>query len=545
MLLAPMETDALKLWQRYNERTTFHDEIGLTLDLSRVDFPDDFFTGKQEAIEKAFAAMAELEEGAIANPDENRMVGHYWLRNSALAPSTEIRAQIDSSISAIKEFVDEIHSGKIGGSGGSFQNLLIIGVGGSALGPQFVSHALGQPGQDRMKLWFFDNTDPNGIDKDIEEIGDSLGKTLSIVISKSGGTMETRNGMLEAKAAYERAGLDFEKHACAVTGTGSKLDKIAQDNSWLKCFPMWDWVGGRTSETSAVGLLPAALQGLDIDQLLAGAAACDKETRQPDTKNNPAMRLALAWGHNCNDTGDKDMVILPYKDRLELFSRYLQQLIMESLGKEKDLDGNVVNQGIAVYGNKGSTDQHAYVQQLRDGVHNFFVTFIEVQEERTGELFHVEHEAITSGDYLSGFFQGTRRALYENGRESITITIKDVSAFSIGVLIALYERAVGFYASLVNINAYHQPGVEAGKKAAERVIEVQMNIFECLMRRDGHPMTVDDLAMETQSVDEVETIYKICEHLTANGRMAKIEGEGRFDAQYTLPMSEPDEFPLS
>ena len=164
------------------------------------------------------------------------------------------------------------------------------------------------------------------------------------------------------------------------------------------------------------------------------------------------------------------MVILPYKDRLELFSRYLQQLIMESLGKEKDLDGNGVNQGIAVYGNKGSTDQHAYVQQLRDGVHNFFVTFIEVQEERTGELFHVEHEAITSGDYLSGFFQGTRKALYENGRESITITIKDVSAFSIGVLIALYERAVGFYASLVNINAYHQPGVEAGKKAAERVI---------------------------------------------------------------------------
>ena len=540
-----METDALKLWQRYNERTTFHDEIGLTLDLSRVDFPDDIFTTKQAAVDKAFTALAELEEGAIANPDEIRMVGHYWLRNSALAPNDEIREQIDSSISAIKEFSDEIHSGKIVGSGGSFENLLIIGVGGSALGPQFVSHALGQPGQDRMKLWFFDNTDPNGIDKDIEEIGDSLGKTLSIVISKSGGTKETRNGMLEAKAAYERAGLHFEEHACAVTGAGSKLDKIAQDNGWLKCFPMWDWVGGRTSETSVVGLLPAALQGLDIDQLLAGAAACDKETRQPDTKNNPAMRLALAWGHNCNVKGDKDMVILPYKDRLELFSRYLQQLIMESLGKEKDLDGNVVNQGIAVYGNKGSTDQHAYVQQLRDGVHNFFVTFIEVQEERTGELFHVEHEAITSGDYLSGFFQGTRKALYENGRESITITIKDVSAFSIGVLIALYERAVGFYASLVNINAYHQPGVEAGKKAAERVIEVQMNIFECLMRRDGHPMTVDDLAMETQSVDEVETIYKICEHLTANGRMAKIEGEGRFDAQYTLPMSESDEFPLS
>ncbi|MCH2378538.1 MAG: glucose-6-phosphate isomerase, partial [Pedosphaera sp.] len=183
-----METDALKLWQRYKVRTTFHDEIGLTLDLSRVDFPDDFFTSKQEAGDKAFAAMADLEAGAIANPDENRMVGHYWLRNSSLAPSDEIREQIDSSISTIKEFVAEIHSGKVAGSGGPFENLLIIGIGGSALGPKFVSHALGQPSQDRMKLWFFDNTDPNGIDKDIEEIGDSLGKTLAIVISKSGGT---------------------------------------------------------------------------------------------------------------------------------------------------------------------------------------------------------------------------------------------------------------------------------------------------------------------------------------------------------------------
>ena len=239
------------------------------------------------------------------------------------------------------------------------------------------------------------------------------------------------------------------------------------------------------------------------------------------------------------------MVILPYKDRLELFSRYLQQLIMESLGKKEDLDGNVVNQGIAVYGNKGSTDQHAYIQQLRDGVPNFFATFIQVLEERPGELFHVEQDAITSGDYLSGFFQGTRRALYEGGRESITITVRDVSPFSIGVLIALYERAVGFYASLVNINAYHQPGVEAGKKAAQRVIDLQMGIFECLMRRDGHPLCVDDLAMEMQEVDDIETIYQICEHLSANGRLERIEVSGRFDAQYTFPRSDSDEFSVS
>ena len=132
---------------------------------------------------------------------------------------------------------------------------------------------------------------------------------------------------------------------------------------------MEDWVGGRTSVLSTVGLVPAALQGLDIDAMLAGAAAMDAETRKPDASHNAAMRLALAWFHASNGKGGKDMVVLPYKDSLVLFSKYLQQLVMESLGKELDREGNVVNQGLAVYGNKGSTDQHAYVQQLRDGVH--------------------------------------------------------------------------------------------------------------------------------------------------------------------------------
>ena len=540
-----METDALKLWQRYKERTTFHDEIGLSLDLSRVDFADDFFDQQSASINKAFTAMADLEQGAIANPDENRMVGHYWLRKPELAPSEDIQQQIKVCLENVKAFAGSVHSGEISGADGPFENVIVIGIGGSALGPQFVSHALGCSQADRMKMWFLDNTDPDGIDKVIDEIELSLGKTLCVVISKSGGTKETRNGMLEARAAYERKGLNFEEHVCAVTGEGSALDQIAKDGGWLKRFPMWDWVGGRTSETSAVGLLPAALQGVCIDQLLSGAGACDELTRSSDLSKNPAARLALAWLHCCNGKGEKDMVILPYKDRLELFSRYLQQLIMESLGKDKDLDGNVVHQGIAVYGNKGSTDQHAYIQQLRDGVPNFFATFIEVQKERSGELFHVEQGGVTAGDYLSGFFQGTRKALYESGRESITITINEVTPFSVGVLIALYERAVGLYASLVNINAYHQPGVEAGKKAAERVIDLELALFECLMRRDGHPMKVDDLAMEMQAVDEVETIYKVCEHLCANGRLAKLPGEGPFEVQYTFPKGSSDELPLS
>jgi glucose-6-phosphate isomerase len=146
---------------------------------------------------------------------------------------------------------------------------------------------------------------------------------------------------------------------------GSKLDKLAQSEGWRERFPMWDWIGGRTSETAAVGLLPAALQGFNIDEMLRGAKACDEITRVNNAKVNPAAQLALMWFYIGNDKGAKDMVILPYKDRLELFSRYIQQLAMESLGKEFDLDGKM--EGIAMYGNKGSTDQHAYIQQLRDG----------------------------------------------------------------------------------------------------------------------------------------------------------------------------------
>src|SRR5687767_9215849 len=141
---------------------------------------------------------------------------------------------------------------------------------------------------------------------------------------------------------------------------------------------------------------------------------------------------------------------------------------MESIGKQLDLKGNRVEQGLTVYGNKGSTDQHAYVQQLREGVPNFFALFIRVLESG-GSKSEVE-PGVTAGDYLHGFLLGTREALFENDRESITITIARVEAQTVGGLIALFERAVGLYASLLGLNAYHQPGVEAGKKAAASIL---------------------------------------------------------------------------
>jgi len=506
----------MPIWTRFKSLYYHNADLGLALDISRIPFPGDFLALQDPAVREALAAMAALEAGAIANPDENRMVGHYWLRAPQLAPTPALAAEISATLAAIKDFAAKVHAGTVAGPKGKFKNLLVIGIGGSALGPQFVSHALGRPRKDKLAVTFFDNTDPDGFDYVLDGLRGQLAKTLVVVISKSGGTAETRNGQLEAAAAFTAAGLDFTKHFVAVTGAGSKLDHTAVAQNWLARFPMWDWVGGRTSELSAVGLLPAALQGLDIQAMLDGAAAMDVVTRNSDTAQNPAALLALMWLYATDGRGAKDMVVLPYKDRLLLFSRYLQQLVMESLGKEHDLKGNVVNQGIAVYGNKGSTDQHAYVQQLRDGVNNFFVTFIEVLRDRDAKSSLEVEPGITAGDYLQGFYLGTRDALSEKDRSSVTITLRDVSARSLGMLIALYERVVGLYASLIGINAYHQPGVEAGKKAAGGVIALKLKLAAALQAVPGTAFTAEQLAAQIGAPEHTELAFKILEHLAAN-----------------------------
>jgi glucose-6-phosphate isomerase len=515
--------DAENLWARYQEYWIRDARTGISLDISRMRFGDDFFGRMEPAAQAAFAAMRELEGGAIANPDENREVGHYWLRAPELAPTPELRQTIAKDVADIEAFARAVHAGEIRTFGGdAFKNVLVIGIGGSALGPQLVADALVSPA-DKLTPYFLDNTDPDGFDRLFARLGDGLKETLVLVTSKSGGTKETRNGMLEVQARLGALGVPFAGQCVAVTGHDSELDKRAVAEKWLARFPMYDWVGGRTSVMSAVGLLPAALQGIDITAFLKGAAEMDIHTRTPATRQNAAMLLALVWFYGTGGKGEKDMVILPYKDRLLLMSRYLQQLVMESLGKERDLDGNVVHQGIAVYGNKGSTDQHAYVQQLREGVANFYVTFIEVREDRpAGVVFAVEPD-VTSGDYLQGFLRGTRTALFENGRDSITISLPAVNAFELGALIALYERAVGFYGSLVHINAYHQPGVEAGKKAATRVLDLQKRVREALLAKKGAACTAGAIATDLGA--GAEDVYHILTHLSANDAGFKSTGE--------------------
>ena len=518
-------------WQNFQKHYLDLPELGMALDISRMNTPDVLPNSLEKLFNNAFQQIEELEAGSIANPDENRMVGHYWLRNPELAPNAEIQKEISSALEKIQEFAAKIHEHKLQPQkAASFRNVLLLGIGGSALGPQFVLSALGS-GTDRMRFYFLDNTDPDGIDQVMASIGKGLGETLTLVISKSGGTKETRNAMLEVRDVYEKNGLDFTKHAVAVTGANSQLDQLAAQENWLDRFPMWDWVGGRTSVFSAVGLLPATLQGLDINAFLYGAKMMDEFTRNPEVSKNPAALLAWMWFHAGGGRGEKAMVMLPYKDRLLLFSRYLQQLVMESIGKEKDLAGKTVQQGLTVFGNKGSTDQHAFVQQLREGPADFFVTFIGVQTDREGDSLEVE-PGITSGDFLQGFLLGTREALFQNGRSSLTIILEEISPQTLGALIALFERAVGLYASLVGINAYHQPGVEAGKQAAGDVIELAVKIQHHLRSHPEQKYTATELADILRKTKNTETVFQLLLHLAANDRVQKFDASSPFSASF-------------
>lgn len=517
--IPPLEgQDAATLWQRFQTLLWYDDELGIWLDPSRMALAQADLQDLAPRLGQAFEAMAALEAGGIANPDEGRMVGHYWLRAPGRAPEPGIGSSITAEVDRIAAFARSVLQGERTAPAGSpFTDVLWIGIGGSGLGPLLMIRALQQVGRG-LPFHFIDNVDPGGLVHTLDGLQGRLATTLVIVVSKSGGTPEPRLGMQQVRRRLEAEGGHWPDQAVAITMVGSALDRHAEAEGWLARFAMFDWIGGRTSITSAVGLLPGALIGADIHAFLEGAAAMDELTRREDPLANPAALLASCWHVAGDGRGSRDMVVLPYRDRLEVFSRYLQQLIMESLGKKQDRNGVVVHQGIAVYGNKGSTDQHAYVQQLRDGVDNFFVTFIEALDDAAA---CTPVDGDNPADFLEGFLQGTRTALTESGRQNLTITLRRFDERSLGALIALFERAVGLYAELVNVNAYDQPGVEAGKLAAAGVLTLQERL-EALLA-DGKERTMAEI-QQALELPSPEPAYWILRHLCANSRGYQASG---------------------
>ncbi|MFM7170219.1 MAG: glucose-6-phosphate isomerase [Cyanobium sp.] len=512
-------SDPHNLWQRFQALLWHDSSLGIWLDPSRMALGEEDLHGLEPRLAAAFTAMDQLEAGAIANQDEGRQVGHYWLRDPDRAPTPDFQHLIRREIDRLENFAREVISGQRPSPEGTpFTDVLWIGIGGSGLGPLLMVEALHRQGKG-LPFHFIDNVDPQGISATLAALGSRLRTTLVIVVSKSGGTPEPRIGMHQSRARIEAAGGRWAEQAVAITMHGSQLDQLASHEGWLARFDMPDWVGGRTSITSAVGLLPAALIGADLRGFLEGAAVMDGITRQHGLRSNPAALLAACWFVAGGGQGRRDMVVLPYRDRLEVFSRYLQQLVMESLGKRLDRDGNEVHQGLAVYGNKGSTDQHAYVQQLRDGLDNFFVVFIEALDEPS-DIPAICGE--NPGDFLAGFLQGTRAALCEGGRQSLTITLERFDERSLGALIALFERAVGLYGELINVNAYHQPGVEAGKIAAAEILSLQQRLEAALS--PGQSCNLEELG-KLLELSSPEPLYWILRHLCFQDRGYRASGD--------------------
>ena len=373
--------DSAALWERFRQLLWHDADLGFWLDVSRMALGQEDLAAFEGPFARAFAAMEALEGGPSPTPMKTGRWGTTGCGPRRWPPIRPWRAAIASEVDRLEAFGRHVLAGTLTAPGNRpFTDVLWIGIGGSGLGPLLMLRALQRQGVG-LPFHFFDNVDPDGMARTLAGLAGRLATTLVIVVSKSGGTPEPHLGMVQARARVLAAGGQWNEQAVAVTMAGSQLDQEAAAEGWLRRFDLFDWVGGRTSITSAVGLLPAALIGADLRGFLEGAAAMDRLTRVKDLRANPAALLAASWHVAGDGRGRRDMVVLPYRDRLEVFSRYLQQLVMESLGKRLDREGRVVHQGLAVYGNKGSTDQHAYVQQLRDGLDNFFVTFIEVLED--------------------------------------------------------------------------------------------------------------------------------------------------------------------
>ncbi len=513
-----LNNNNIKSWKKFSNHLWFDNHLKIWLDISKIKFNQDEFLDLNNKFIKVFKALEDLENGAISNIDEKRQVGHYWLRNSSISPDNTIKENIDREVQNIKDFGKEIIEGKIRNlRGKQFTDVLWIGIGGSGLGPLLIIESL-KENKKGLNFSFIDNIDPFLISEKLIELEDKLATTLFVIVSKSGGTPEPRIVMDIIRKNIECNEIDWSSQAVAITMSGSKLFHKANSENWLRIFDLPDWVGGRTSITSSVGLLPLVLIEENVDDFLKGASIMDEITRIKDLKDNPSAMLAASWFFCGEGIGKRDMVVLPYRDRLQVFSKYLQQLVMESLGKKNDRSGKIVHQGISVFGNKGSTDQHAYVQQLRDGIDNFFCIFIELLDSPK----HLNtFDADNPKSYLSGFLQGTRSALSSEGRQSVTITLDKLNSYKLGALIALFERAVSFYAELININAYDQPGVEAGKKAAADVIKLQEKI-ESLFN-NGSKYSIFEIKANIDESD-LESIFIILRQMCFNNSKFNIEG---------------------
>ena len=362
-----------------------------------------------------------------------------------------------------------------------FKNFVVLGIGGSALGPIMVFNALKHlhynelPNKKRGGPRFYveDNVDPVRMQALLDIIDPA--ETCFNVISKSGATSETMAQYLIIADALEKRGLSLPEHMIFTTDA-SRGNLIKIDEKYggkFKKYVLPDGVGGRFSELCPVGLLPAAVLGIDIKGMLAGAAYMDGVCNKPNVSKNPALACA-ALQYITALQGKNINVLMPYSDNLKLMADWYCQLWAESLGKAVDYAGNTVNVGTTPVKSLGVTDQHSQVQLYIEGPYDKVITFISVGKYACESVIAHGCEDIPDVGFLGGHTmeeliqaenKATAYALMRAGRMNYTINLPEVNAFTLGQLMFLFELQTAYTGAMLNINTFNQPGVENGKKA--------------------------------------------------------------------------------
>ena len=360
------------------------------------------------------------------------------------------------------------------------ENFVVLGIGGSALGPIAVFTALKHLYYNELprsvrkgpRFYVIDNVDPERMNALFDII--DIENTVFNVITKSGATSETMSQYLIIMDMLTKKLGDKAKDRIIATTSETKGNLIKLANQLeLETFFIPEGVGGRFSELCPVGLLPAAVIGIDIAELLRGAREMDEKCKSANISDNPALAIALLQYISMKN-GKNIGVMMPYADSLKYIADWYCQLWAESLGKEVDLDGNIVNVGQTPVKSLGVTDQHSQVQLYNEGPFDKVITFLEVDNFRSECQIPHGCEQFPDVNFLCGHslnelmtkeLHATRYALTQRGRANYTISMDVVNEYNIGALLYLMQLQTAYAGAMFNIDAYNQPGVEGGKNA--------------------------------------------------------------------------------
>lgn len=362
------------------------------------------------------------------------------------------------------------------------EDLVVLGIGGSALGTKALSCALLRPLHNELpkerrrapRLRVLDNIDPVWVAENLEAL--DLGKTLFYVVTKSGATAETAAQFMIVRGMLEGAlGASWREHVvCATDPEEGALREIARREE-LPALDIPQGVGGRFSVLSPVGLFPAVVCGMDAEALLEGAAAMDERCISADVFENPALMLAALLYLFATEKKVNIHVLMPYSQALWDLADWYRQLLAESLGKRTALDGRVVNAGLTPARALGATDQHSQIQLYTEGPFDKLVTLIEVESRERDLEIPPAYEDVEAYSYLGGKrlgellraeLRGTELALRDSGRPCTLLQMEKVAAGPLGELLMLFEESIAYAGALFAVDAFDQPGVEAGKRAA-------------------------------------------------------------------------------